>query len=452
MKIKSILLAFTVVFMQISCERELSYSLTSDVETVVFDASGNGPSRITIENENVNWTASLDQQADWISIESDETGISVVVEENLSRRQRSCNIIVSPSDDVAVESLSVAVTQSGADGPEITQMSIGTVWYYAQDFLFDTNGTDEWRIDLYSQDTNVEFEWVDLGEDGYWIETVTEGSRIALYLYCEPTEDFYNPKISCGIYSPHNDIYSLYPMSFATSQHVLGTPWPQGSFMMEYDGTFLPEYIDVVDGKVEVDFDGSEYYIYAELELTDGKRVAYEYTGDLTLSILGNPPYYSGLTEDLYVETEDIADAAIVYGKQDNYFKDIAIWNIKFLGKGIVVGADGGMSGNGCFGNVELSSPFELGTEFLPEGEYVIDSDYDKPFTFECGKYDRVLGYSGTYFYVYNEEDSQYAPLAEGTLTVKHNGGDDYLFEIDGMDDNGHKIVVSYEGKIKRVG
>lgn len=43
---------------------------------------------------------------------------------------------------------------------------------------------------------------------------------------------------------------------------------------------------------------------------------------------------------------------------------------------------------------------------------------------------------------------SQAAPMTSGTVKVTKNGTNDYTFEIDSTDDNGNRIVGTFQGTI----
>ena len=43
---------------------------------------------------------------------------------------------------------------------------------------------------------------------------------------------------------------------------------------------------------------------------------------------------------------------------------------------------------------------------------------------------------------------SQAAPMTSGTVKVSQNGIQDYTFEIDSTDDNGNRIIGTFQGTI----
>lgn len=228
MKIKSILLTLIVTLSLFSCkedDRQPQYSLSVTPTSLQFLSSGNTAQTITVTSENMTWNASVGQSGtDWITIECSETSITVNVTDNEALEPREGEIIIVPeiSD---VEPVSVTVVQAAKEAPDAEQLSPeGSITYYAQNFTYSTNGTDEWLINLFTSDSDYEQYWADFGKDGYWSYNINNGKVISLYLYNTPAEDFFNAEISDGTYTACYEIGTMEPMTMLTSTYYAGTP------------------------------------------------------------------------------------------------------------------------------------------------------------------------------------------------------------------------------------
>lgn len=456
MKIKSILLTLIVTLSLFSCkedDRQPQYSLSVTPTSLQFLSSGNTAQTITVTSENMTWNASVGQSGtDWITIECSETSITVNVTDNEALEPREGEIIIVPeiSD---VEPVSVTVVQAAKEAPDAEQLSPeGSITYYAQNFTYSTNGTDEWLINLFTSDSDYELYWADFGKDGYWSYSITNGSLISLYLYNTPAEDFFNADISDGTYTACYDIGTMEPMTMLTSTYYSGTPWPQGSFIANYSNGSAT-YSDITDGEVTLEHNGSEYNIYMVLTLSDGSKVAYEFSGKLESCTLGNPPYYSDLTEDLDITNDDIAQCAITASYSNLNNEGITEWVIEFLGEDLNVDDMGAVSGNGYYVAAHLFAP-ESTTGTIPDGEYTINvldaySNIDA-YSAMIGTYNPIMGNSGCYIDIYDGDNLDFAPMSGGTIKVTYLENDNYRFEFNAMDDNNHNITISYEGYVKR--
>lgn len=457
MKIKSLLLTTFVAISILSCEKEpdTQYSLSVSPTSLQFQASGNTEQTLTVTSGEMEWSASVEESGkDWIDIKYDRTSVTVNVKDNGSMEPRQGSVLIVPSIS-EVMPVSITVSQAAKEAPDAEQLSQeGLITYYAQDFLFSTNGNDEWLLNFFTADSDYELRWENFGKDGYWNYNINNGRVISLYLYTVPSDDFFNPDITDGTYTARYEVGTMESMTFLTSDYFLGLPWPQGSFITEYkSGSQDPSYIDIVDGEVTVEHNGKEYHVYMVLTLGDESKVAYEFSGNMELSILGIPPYYSDLTEDLNIESEEIAQSAITASYANLNNPDLNEWIIEFLGEGLTVDGTGAVSGNGYMIGTHLFAPnSENGT--IPEGEYTINvadaySDIDA-FSAMIGAYNPLMGNSGCYIDIHDGDNLNFAPMSEGTIKVTCIDKDNYRFEFNAMDDNGHKITITYEGYVTK--
>lgn len=463
MKVRFLLFAVLAVFSLFSCEKETlepdniggnenktEYSLKAEPTVLSFPATGATPQEIKIESANVAWTADITgENTDWLSITTGENTVSVTVTDNTSSDPRSCNIVIRP--DVAdIDTVYIAVQQDGLAAPVVQKLRPeGLITYYGDSYVYSTNGYGEWVLNMFTEDTDVTLEWVNFGKSGYWRETVSNGREISLYMYCDLSEDFFNPVMNSGSYTPCQQS-EIDNMTFTLTSGDHSNTWPSGSYVLDCENgknTFL--YI--TDGSVDVNRDGDTYHVSMSLVLEDGTQLDYEYSGQMNLSLLGTPPYYSDLKEDATIGGNDFTKViASSYACDDETYTK---WVVQLMGDNVSLDEMGSPIGKGYFGNLEMISLTADGTDAIPEGTYEVGyyMFYD-PVEFEAlaGSYNPITGNTGCYLEQLSDGNKGYVymPVVGGTITVTHIDGDKYRFEVAGEDDNYHKINATYEGVV----
>lgn len=453
MKARFYLLAAALLSL-VSCNEPAEveeFSLKADPASLTFAAAGAASQQIKVSSENVVWTASLEEECDWIELSVNDDLITVTVSDNETYEARSNRIAIS-SDIESVETVYVSVAQDGMEKPEAIRLKADAMaTYYGMDFMYSTNFNGEWLLNFYTEDSDIEIKWAEFGKDGYWSGSISNGREIALYLYCDLSEDYFHPLMVSGEYTPCPSNYDIENMTFTLSQeNPNGLPWPDGSYIADYsNGT--PQYIFITDGKVKVETDGTSYQLDILLTLEDGSEVAYSYSGEPKLSLLGNPPYYSDLDEDLVLETDDFSDV-YVSSYELSLAPDYTQWSVQLLGEGVTIDDNGTVTGEGIYGSLQMFSLTSDSKDGFPEGTYVIDENFNPydPYEFGAlaGAYNPVMGNSGCYFDNYSSDSVVFAPLSEGTIKVTNIGEGSFRFEISGKDDNNHNITVVYEGAV----
>lgn len=449
----SSLLAIGLLF--ISCEKndeadQTTGTLSVSPTELTFEAAGNTPQTITVTSDHVKWSAEVSYSgAEWITLECSGDAVTVSVADNTSEMQRTGLVTIRPASE-QLEPVSVTVVQAAQ---AVLLDSEALISYYAQDYLFQTNGTGEWLLEFFTADSDHEIYWQDFGKDGYWNASLGNGRRISLYLYCDPASDFFHPEISDGEYTAVQEIEAIAPMTMLTSTYYLGTDWPQGSYISDCtNGSY--SYENITGGKVTLTHNGSTYNIHLDLTLDNGNGIAYDFSGEMRLSLLGTPPYYSTLTDDLAISGDDLTQCAVT-GVYENYMdSEIMNWNIRFLNEGMTADMNGQVSGDGTMVSLLLFSPAAAGTETIPDGTYDIStsSEYGAlEYTALIGEYNPMMNNSGCFVEIYDGDETSFAPLSSGSITTSHLGEGNYLFKIDGMDDNNHHITVSYQGYVSRL-
>lgn len=401
-------------------------TLSVNPQVITFNAEGNSPATITI-NSNVKWEASVENDTDWITLNADSCSLTVSASDNTSIEQRSCTITVETCDKSETQSATITVTQEGKEATLLTQ---GLIWYYGKDFSMGTNNTDEYLVRLYTQDSDVKFSEYNYGSTPYWDAEINNGHIVSLYLYCNQAQDFFNPAMDTGTYTACKDVNEISAMTFTTSfYNEYGVM--RGSYIGDYQNGERIIY-NIIDGTVTVDKDNDSYSITAEFTLEDGTKKHYQYNGTPLLSLLGNPPYYSDLTENMTLDDSNISDIKLKYVEEWN--DGILRWDFAIDGKY----DEYNLSGS------SLSLFSDNSYKYIPDGTYkLVDIiSTDTPNTAHKGTYGGPFGSSGCFFSLTKENEDNYlfAPLHTGTISVKNNTDGTTTFTINAQDDNGHDI------------
>lgn len=436
----------------------LTYSLKANPTSLAFAATGNEAKTITVESENVTWSATKeDMSADWLTVEFDEQQVTVTVADNNQTAERSSRIIITPTNSESnVDDIYIEVKQEAGEEPKPEAIKLkaeGLITYYTPNFLYSTNGCDWFNIKLYTEEcSDLEFEWTPFGKGGYWSGQLSQGRSINLELFTEHSDDFFNPAITPGTYTA-GKLTELQPMTMGMGEYLLGNPWPEGSRLEDNvveDGMATTKYTEITGGKVEVKYNGeSNYELYIEVTQKDGTLLVYEFSGELKMSNLGTPPYYTDLTDDLILDKGTFG--TMLMTNSFTFCEGITAWDLELIDKNVEVLPNGQLQGYGHRVPFRLFAPSNEGSDKLPEGDYQIAPSQfvtADPFTALEGTYDAFMGNSGSYWEQNTEDGVKFAPMKSGTISVKQLPDDKYSIIIDVLDDNENKISIEYEGEM----
>lgn len=148
----------------------LIYSLKANPTSLAFAATGNEAKTITVESENVTWSATKeDMSANWLTVEFDEQQVTVTVTDNNQTAERSSRIIITPTNSESnVDDIYIEVKQEAGEDPKPEAIKLkaeGLITYYTPNYLYSTNGCDWFNIQLYTEEcSDLEFEWNPFGK------------------------------------------------------------------------------------------------------------------------------------------------------------------------------------------------------------------------------------------------------------------------------------------------
>ncbi|MCM1320117.1 MAG: hypothetical protein NC217_07005 [Muribaculaceae bacterium] len=263
--------------------------------------------------------------------------------------------------------------------------------------------------------------------------------QIAMELTAAPAEDAYDAKLPAGYYRA-------------------GAGTKAGEFNMERTGIYIrlaegDEGVTVsplIDGAVDVRYDGHNYDIRGEFTLLTGEFVAVQYQGPIT--------FVAGITEELEFTT----DQDVTFeGAQERYY---ANWYYPFASDATLQLYTGDFDENGSQLEgywLQLDTYMPKGqdpanpTTFLPDGTYTVDwretIDYNTQQAYSLGQ-GRMIDFwgqiypTGSYMTYQDGKGRVYRGLIkEGTMTVSENST---KIEFDFITDKGIQIQGTYNGNL----
>ena len=255
------------------------------------------------------------------------------------------------------------------------------------------------------------------------------------------------------------NIYSNVSSAFNTTHRV-----PVGTYTMDHQSTGNP---GTIDGHKDQSYylsaaDTDSPYSNATMVVTEdsiivdvtffnGETHHVEYHGSTTYE-----PYIEGTFADVYPVSQYTSDITFdvkggrinLYYRGDHYGKGCDVWMVELIQETNPY--------NGVYMLVDLLIPKGLGgTDNFDSivGDYKFHdantTSYE--YTIPVGRLrDDCLQMHAWYLWcVQSQIDmSQAAPMTSGTVKVTANGIQDYTFEIDSTDDNGNRIIGTFQGTL----
>lgn len=158
------------------------YELTLEPNSLSFAGAGAEPQTVAVlcDLEGFAWSASVDGEAKWVTIEPETDKITVSVTDNDEKKYRSARVVVTPKDP-AVAPKAILVNQK-----PVKELSVPET-----ELFFNATG---WEIVKYLPVTAVDLTWtMDLvDENGHmvnWIKTDVYGGMITIKLEPNDSEE-----------------------------------------------------------------------------------------------------------------------------------------------------------------------------------------------------------------------------------------------------------------------
>ena len=255
------------------------------------------------------------------------------------------------------------------------------------------------------------------------------------------------------------NIYSNVSSAFNTTHRV-----PVGTYKMDHQSTGNPGtidghkdqsyYLSAVDTDTpyaDATMVVTEDSIIVDVTFFSGETHHVEYHGSTTYE-----PYIEGTYADVYPVSQYTSDITFdvkggrmnLYYRGDHYATGCDVWMIELIQQVNPY--------NGVYMILDLLIPKGLGgTDNFDSivGDYKFHdantTSYE--YTIPVGRLrDDCLQMHAWYLWcVQSQVDmSQAAPMTSGTVKVSQNGIQDYTFEIDSTDDNGNRIIGTFQGTI----
>lgn len=304
-------------------------------------------------------------------------------------------------------------------------------WYWG-DSEWDYPGIGQYMSCFYKGET-----------DG---QGLVEGEYIGFDFYSDMPEKAWEAQIPTGVYTTSTE-YDKGVILVGTEDDRLNNRykiWGVAHYQTILDGVDSARF--VTEGMCVVDKDEDEYTMKFNFLCEDGIRVVGKYVGPVRQ---GDEYTRSTFVGD--VEMKNLSYGYLEYAGPSPManIKGVNRWNIRLYDSTIKVDPDyyWGIY-NDTYGEYIVLQTFTDGyyTEFIPEGRYVI-SEEEVPFHINQGQGGWGFNF-GTWYNNFKEgENIAEAPAITGEVNVARDG-ENYVIDVDIVDDRGNHITASYNGPL----
>lgn len=308
-----------------------------------------------------------------------------------------------------------------------------------------------------SQEADVNFTATHLAGT-YWGKfPTTKGFNYLLILSDKPVVHYLSKAYGATEY--HLNIYSNVSSAFNSKHRV-----PVGTYNLDHQSTGNPGTIDAhKDQSYLLGADGSdnpfqaatmvvtEESIILDITFFNGETHHVEYHGTNAYE-----PYTEGTFADVYPVSQyteditfDITGGRInLYYRGDHYGKGCDVWMVEMIQETNPY--------NGVYMLFDLLIPKGLGgmdnfDSIVGDYKFHDENTTSYEYTIPVGRLrDDSLQLHAWYLWCVKSkiDMSQAAPMTSGTVKVSQNDIQNYTFEIDSTDDNGNRIVGTFQGTL----
>lgn len=483
-RILTILFSFALSLFAMSCESDAEdVALTLSNNKLTFESDATQSQSLTVNATNVEWKVDVDKKIyDWLTAEKTNNTVVISVGTNFSMQERVGIIAITPTTNAdKVKPISIVITQKGSTTPPVyditfspTSLEFAAVGSPAQQITVTTIGEGvTWTVDSSKS----------------WIITEAVGDKINVtvedYNFTNTSRDA-NVIITANKKEiPNKVIHVIQQPLIQTTSLSVGNPGP---IRFEYDvDEKLLVTIPVVAINVEWNVTVKDSNNNPVAWLTASK-VSNDKKSEVVVKCLQNlsgpersckiiiSPDEAGIAagveaitiivnQDRSKPMSDLTgpvtlkdglwnQRAVIYPTQTWSKNKTTLWNIRFMGKGMIWNNKPAITGEGD--RIELyvrSSRIEFNSDNvyeLPVGEYTVDEDSNNnPFTIVRGQ--KSTNYftpnRSWYFNQNNDNFINKAPIAGGKMTVTKKGfNNTIVFEF--TDDAGNSITGNYKGEL----
>lgn len=304
-------------------------------------------------------------------------------------------------------------------------------WYWG-DSEWDFPGIGQYMSCFYKGETDA--------------QGLVEGEYIGFDFYADMPEKAWEAKIPSGVYTTSTE-YAKGVILVGTEDDRLNNRnmiYGFAHYETKIDGVDSIRF--VTDGMCIVDREDDEYTMKFNFLCEDGVRVVGKYVGPVRQG-----DEYTRSTVSGDVEMKNLSYGYVEYAGPSPManIKGVNRWNIRLYDETVRVDPDyyWGIY-NDSYGEYIVLQTYTDGhyTEFIPEGRYII-SEEEVPFHVNQGQGGWGFNFGTWYNNFKDGSNIAEAPAISGEVNVSREG-ENYLIELDIVDDRGYHITASYNGPL----
>ena len=492
---KNFILLLMAAMLAVGCETdkpETAASLTIEPSELVLEAAGGAVQTVTVKAVNVEWDYSLTPGVEeWLTVSRDGETLSVSAKENLKGESRNAIITVKPTDNADVKERTVTVMQKASDNPVEYTMTLKPL---RLDFVGEGAAAQEVTVTI-----TGDFTW-EAAAAADWI-TVTPGEdKFTVTVADNPDTKSREGEITV---TPNDKSVKAETVLVVQEGKILPPEFEVDTEKIEFHfnsnmgSSSAKVTVDAVnvawEAALEADKEG-ENTNWLRCTVQDDKK-------SVLISLLESNPLYeerrawlvlttdwaekpevripivqaayedhlSTLTSDIDISSKTMTCTALTYP-----------WDPSDNDESInpnVVNSDWEITMKETVDGTKYNKiKFTLTVQRIEENdanEYSIEEkvySIVEPYAIgakkqqgciEAGsaaKSSRAL-YPGFYYLEYEDDGDEWndnmqptlnsAPMVEGTVEVKHNGGNNYTFIFDTKDDLGNVLKGTWTGDVE---
>lgn len=501
-RILSIVSAVAVMALAVSCgpkETEKAASLSVEPSMLSFEAEGAAAQTVTVTaTGGVEWEHEVPEIAkEWLTVSREGNVLTVSVTDNLKGDPRNVMVTVKATNNSEVKDRTIDIAQKANDNPVVYSLEVSPAYLQfvgteapTQDVTVTVTGDMTWEA-------TPEAEWITITPaDGKFTVSVADnpdGKSREGEITVIPSDSEVAPEsvrvVQDGkkeftlsseekIVFPYNTINNSSKQIDITASNV---KW-EAKVVDENDNEITwvtlgiaTTYVNVI-GSTNTSPDARKAWLVITTDWEERPEVRIEIEQE------GAPDHISTLTESIDISEDinfvrvsitpwQIWDTGEEFTDENSPSYDPSYdpnttkrsnWEIYLMNDTFTYVSGEGYAGPGWKVKFNLYSPrIEWNTEsvfYIPTEkpytivEAVAPAVAPEEYTLDKGSEQTSFfnKYPGAYVVEYDNDNQvlNKAPLVEGTVTVTHNGGDNYTFAIDAKDDLGLSVKCNWTGDI----
>ena len=489
---KNFILLLMAAMLAVGCETdkpETAASLTIEPSELVLEAAGGAVQTVTVKAVNVEWDYSLTPGVEeWLTVSRDGETLSVSAKENLKGESRNAIITVKPTDNADVKERTVTVMQKASDNPVEYTMTLKPL---RLDFVGEGAAAQEVTVTItgdFTWEAAAAADWITVtpGEDKFTVtvadnpDTKSREGEITVTpndksVKAETVLVVQEGKILPPEFEVDTEKVEFhFNKSVGVSNHVVGITavsvnW-EAALESDVEGGntdwveiyILDDGVNVVLQDSNSDYEERRAWLVITTDWAEKPEVR------IPIVQAAYEDHLSTLTSDIDISSKTMTCKAQISPwlpeENDESANPNVVnseWEVTMI-ETIDETRYNRIKFNLIASRVEVNEDKEYSIE---ERVYTVVEPYPLNTKKDSGSIEAGKGstssfrlYPNFYYLEYEDDGDEFnddrqptlnsAPIVEGSVEVKHNGGDNYTFVFDTKDDLGNALKGTWTGDV----